>query len=319
MTELTRAELAGLAERFDLGALEGSARIESGTINSNYWIEAGGRRFFVRVNEGKTAADVDYEIALVDAVRAAGVQTPAILATPSGERVVWMRQRPVMVFEWIDGDHRAPISAGDVGQVAAELAALHGATARFERRRPGIYRTSDIARRFESFRDSRDPQLAAVIPLIADELEQLAGRAAERDALDRAVIHQDLFPDNVLFRPPPSRPVLIDFEQAADGARLYDLAVFINAWCMGPALEPDRDRVSAAVAGYGGLASIGAPVEALWVELRAAAVRFAVTRITDVFLAGLSRTGKDFRDYIVRLEAWRQIGAAGVGSLVGGP
>lgn len=304
MTELTDAELAELAAGFGLGRLDGWARIDAGTINSNYWIEAGGRRYFVRVNEGKTAADIDYEIALVAAIRAAGVATPAILETAT------IRDRPVMLFEWIDGVHREPpsITAGDVAAVTAELAALHRATAGFERRRPGIYRTPDIAARFDGFRDTADPQLANAVSAIAAELEFLGARAAARAALPRAVIHQDLFPDNVLFGPP--RPVLIDFEQAADGAALYDLAVVINAWCFDPELRPAR--VVAAVEGFGP----GIDAGALWVELRAAAMRFAVTRITDVYLPGLSREGKDFREFLDRLARWRQIGAAGLDDML---
>lgn len=312
MTELTAAELAELAGTFGLGALEASARIESGTVNSNYWIEAGGRRWFVRVNEGKAAADIDYEVALVDALRAAGVSTPTILATPGGDRAVWRRDRPVMIFEWIDGEHRDPeaIAAGDVERVAAELAAVHRATAGFPLRRPGIYRTADIAARFATFQNSADPELAPAIALIGDELAFLAGRAAGRAQLATAVIHQDLFPDNVLFRA-GKRPVLIDFEQAADGARLYDLAVLVNAWCF-DAGEPDPARIAAAIGGYGGVVD----AEDLWIELRAAAVRFAVTRITDVYLPGLSRAGKDFREYTGRLARWRQIGAGGLAALV---
>jgi homoserine kinase type II len=315
MTELSAAELAELAETFGLGAIEGWARIEAGTVNSNYWIEAGGARVFVRVNEGKSSADINYEIALVDAIRGAGVATAAILATPGGERAVWRHGRPVMLFEWIDGAHREPgsITAADVAEVAGELAALHRATAGFDRRRPGIYRTADIAGRFAGFRGSSDPELAAAIALIGEELAFLEARAARREALERAVIHQDLFPDNVLFRP-GARPALIDFEQAADGAALYDLAVLINAWCFATDELDDR-RLAAAIAAYnsmGGIDRIDEAGEALWIELRAAAVRFAVTRITDVYLPGLSRGGKDFGEYTGRLERWRQIGAAGL-------
>jgi homoserine kinase type II len=310
MTELTEAELAELVETFGLGALDDWARIEAGTINSNYRVDAGAIRAFVRVNEGKTAADIDYEVALVDAIRAAGVRTPAILSTPAGERAVWRLDRPVMLFEWIDGAHRSPgeITATDVGEVAASLSGLHRATESFGLRRDGIYRTPDIARRFAGFSGSSDPELADAIAVIAEELDFLDRHAAVRSALPRAVIHQDLFPDNVLWSDGELPPVLIDFEQAADGARLYDLAVLINSWCFGVDLELETDRLAAAVAGF------GPPVEpeALWIELRAGAVRFAVTRITDVYLAGLDRSQKDFRDYLDRLGLWRQIGIDGL-------
>jgi Ser/Thr protein kinase RdoA (MazF antagonist) len=48
------------------------------------------------------------------------------------------------------------------------------------------------------------------------------------------------------------------------------------------------------------------------VEVRAAAVRFLVTRVTDVYLPGAEAPGKEFSRYLTRLRTWREIGAAGL-------
>jgi hypothetical protein len=39
--------------------------------------------------------------------------------------------------------------------------------------------------------------------------------------------------------------------------------------------------------------------------VRAAATRFTVTRITDVYLARVANPEKDFRAFLARAEAWR--------------
>ena len=51
----------------------------------------------------------------------------------------------------------------------------------------------------------------------------------------------------------------------------------------------------------------------LWAQTRRAAHRFAVTRVTDVYLAGGRDPDKDFRRYVARLEAWRAMGPDGLG------
>jgi hypothetical protein len=39
--------------------------------------------------------------------------------------------------------------------------------------------------------------------------------------------------------------------------------------------------------------------------VRAAAARFTITRITDVYLARVANPDKDFRAFLARVDAWR--------------
>src|SRR6185436_17208411 len=98
---------------------------------------------------------------------------------------------------------------------------------------------------------------------------------------------------------------LIDFEQASWGRFAYDLAVTALAFAYGR----DDFRADVTRALLEAYASVRAPDdderEAFGAELRFAACRFAVTRITDVHLkrdAGAPR-GKDFNRYLSRLGA----------------
>ena len=50
--------------------------------------------------------------------------------------------------------------------------------------------------------------------------------------------------------------------------------------------------------------------DTLYVEARAAALRFTVTRITDAYLRPTGIPGKDFRRFLARLERLRQVGAS---------
>lgn len=311
MTELSETDLAHLTRAFGVGELVAFERIEAGTINANYRIETAAGRWFLRVNEGKTAEDVAYEVELVAALRDRGIPTPAMVATPSGERVVWHAERPVNLFEWAEGGHveEGQIESGHLEELGGALAALHGAGDELgpRYRRTSIYTTERIAERFAGFSTSTDPHVAAAVPTIAAELELLAGERERREALPQTVIHGDLFPDNVLFDR-RGLLALLDFEQASGGAALYDLAVCLNAWCFeeGELRAPLADAL---LRGYRAVRTL-AELEArsLWIECRAAALRFAVTRITDVHMAGLARDGKDFRDYLVRLARWRRLG-----------
>jgi len=315
-TRLDQTDVRCLAEAFELGEVEGWAEIPAGTINSNHRVDAGGRRWFVRVNEGKSEADVRWEAALVDELAARGVATPRPRRAKDGAPLVPRRDRWISVFPWIPGAHReaGEVSPGDAREVGRALARLHLAGAGLADRfaREGIYTTGHIAARHAALlgdvRAAGDPALAPALEAAGEELAWLAGRAARRAEAPRGIIHGDLFRDNVLFDG-DRLAALLDFEQASSGAWIYDLAVCVNAWCFDRDVEPERAR--AMVAGYRAERALAPVEEELFpVELRAAAVRFLVTRITDVHLPGADLPGKDFRRYLARLERWRALGEA---------
>lgn len=324
LTRLDDDDLRALADAFALGAVSAWGEVPAGTINSNYWLEAGGRRWFLRVNEGKSEADVRYEAGLVAELAARGVVTPRPVMAADGQPLVARRERWISLFPWVAGSQRAlgEVSAGDARAVGAALARLHLAGAGLSERfaRDGIYTSDHIAGRIAAVaadpRAAAEPELAAALAAAREEMAWLAARAGERAGAPRGVIHGDLFRDNVLFAGDGEVAALLDFEQASLGAWVYDLAVCLNAWCWVEDVVPELAR--ALLAGYRAVRTL-APVERalLWVELRAAAVRFTVTRITDVHLPGADLPGKDFRRYLARLERWRQIGEPGVRALAG--
>ena len=320
-TELDDAAVAVLAREYGLGSVSRWRRIPVGTINSNYELETAAGHYFLRLNQGKTADDVRYEHGLVAELAARGVSTPCPLPTKHGDSFANFGDKQVSLFPWLEGEHRQgdAITEAVAREVGAALALLHDCGHDLAERfaRSGIYTTADMEVRWRGFRDSADPELADAIAELGAEFEWLAGVASVREEASRGIIHGDLFPDNVLFKLQCDAEIaaLIDFEQASVGSSIYDLAVCINAWCFDGQLRPGLVRAMAA--GYGQRRCLRqADVAALHCELRASALRFAVTRITDIHLAGLERAGKDFREYLVRLSLWQTMGEAELVSLL---
>ncbi len=314
-TELTDGDVRALAAALELGSVRGWRPIDAGTINSNFALETDRGRFFLRINEGKREQDVRYEAELVAALAARGVSTPLPVRAVDGRPYAPFGDRFASAFPWVDGEHRdlGQVAADDTRRVGRELARLHRAGAGLgpEYRRDGIYTTALIAERYRGFRADPDPVLAPAIAAIGDELAWLQSRAAARETGTQGIIHGDLFRDNVLFGAGGvSSPTvtLIDFEQASWGSWAYDLAVTLCAWCYTDDFQPQL--VAGLVAGYAEVAPAPAP-ELLWIEARAAAMRFTVTRITDVYLARTGQEDKDFRRYLARLERLRAAGSNG--------
>ncbi len=307
-TQLGTEELRALSTAFDLGDLTGSRAIAAGTINSNFALETSRGRFFLRVNEGKAEADVAWEARLVGALAAAGVATPPPLAARDGRPYAPVPGHPgkwASAFPWRGGHHLDDVTVPVAHELGAQLARLHvaGLALPTDWRRTSIYDHAHLARRYDGFRANPDLALAPAIAIIGEELLRAASSSERREAT-QGIIHGDLFRDNVLWEGERITAIL-DFEQASGGSLAYDLAVCINDWCWTGAAF-DLALVRALVDGYQSVRSLpDGDRRALPVEVRLAATRFTITRITDVYLANVTNPEKDFRAFLARVDAWR--------------
>jgi homoserine kinase type II len=217
--------------------------------------------------------------------------------------VLW-KDQIVSLFPWVAGRtlERAELTATHGAAAGAALARLHLAGADFPDRRAGRYEPEEIDRRLANVTGLRRSELMPAQAILTAELGTLAGERA--GALPMGVIHGDLFVDNVLFAD-DRLTALLDFEQASWGRLAYDLAVTVLAFGFGQDdFRPDVTR--ALIDAYVAIRP-PAPAEraSFGAELRFAACRFAVTRITDVHLkqgAGAA-PGKRYQRYLARLAS----------------
>lgn len=309
-TALGERDFTELAAAFGLPAITEHEAISAGTINSNFRIVAGGTPYFLRVNEGKSEDDVRYESLLVAWLSRNGVPTPApLFSATSADAYVALGTKWVSVFPWRDGHHRLQPDPDDAWRLGAALAQLHvaGLKAPTAWRRASIYDHAHLVERFISFAQAGDPALAHAISILRDELAHAAAAAPSRRDATHGIIHGDLFRDNVLWGNEGIAAIL-DFEQASGGSLAYDLAVCLNDWCWGDSAGRGFlvDNAARLLAGYQHHRPLlDVDRTALLIEVRAAAARFTITRITDVYLAKVANPEKDFRAFLARVEGWR--------------
>ena len=143
-----------------------------------------------------------------------------------------VHQKPATLFPWVTGARRSRFpTRRRCARSGAALALLHRAgqalpsselaagplSARRARAPPG-----DLRRRSALFRDRARARRRA-------RSRKRSRRAKARGPI--GLIHQDLFPDNLLVDERGELAAMLDLEQATYGPLLYDLAVALNAWC----------------------------------------------------------------------------------------
>ncbi len=274
-TPLARAELEDFIAGFSLGRLVDYQGIDGGSENSNFFVSCEGGEFVLTLVERGDPAALPFLVELLSCLQQAGLAVPYAVADRSGQCLHQLKGRPALLQPRLAGGHVGQPDASHCEAVGAWLAQLHQATRDTALARPderGVGWMQDQARQ----------QLQQQAGPLAEALEELLQQLVHWRRLDpglpRAVLHADLFRDNVLFDGHHLSGV-IDFYNAASGWMLYDVAIAVNDWCLGDdgALVPRRVR--ALLAGYAARRPFTAAEADCWpAMLRLAALRFWLSR-----------------------------------------
>ena len=278
-TRVTVEQLSAWLKRYAIGTLADLQGIAAGIENTNYFVTTSHGRFVLTLFEKLTTEELPFYLNLMAHLARRGIPCPAPIADQSNKYLGILNGKPATLVTCLPG---APVSAPQAPhceRVGAMLADMHlagrGYNGKLENPRgPRWWREAA-------------PKVAAFLnearrELLASELEfQAQHRALD---LPRGPVHADLFRDNVLFEGNRIGGV-IDFYFAGLDALLFDVAVTVNDWCVDPAGEIDGERASALLAAYRGTREFTPSEREAWpVLLRAAALRFWLSRLYDFYL-----------------------------------
>lgn len=305
-TSLSLAEARALATCWGL-AVDGIAAIDAGTLNSSYVLASAGRRFFLRICERAEPREAEAEVRLLARLAADGVPVAAPLMRvdcPESWAARWAG-KPAFVLRWIDGASlRArevqPAHAWRVGVALAKVHRASVAVTDVPATKFGIARLAALVAGIDVA--GRGADLCAAIGRLRRQIDEQTAQPLPI----RGLIHGDLFRENVLWSGPNLAAVL-DFEAACAGNFAFDLMIAALAWCYGTCF--DVPRLRALVDGYRTIRTLDpAEIDELHRAARAAAVRFAVTRLADYELGPEQPPARDFRRMLARLDAIETLG-----------
>lgn len=280
-TEVAFAQAAALLQRLSAGTLHSLTGIASGIENTNYFADSSRGRYVVTVFERLSRSELPFYLGLMQHLARCGLPVPEPLAADSGELVHTLSNKPAAVTPRMPGAPQLAPTPAHAASLAQTLAALHVAGRDYARQQPNP--------RGLLFWEQTVPWLAPLLPaaqrdLLRSELAFQLQLTASADyaALPRGATHGDLFRDNVLFEG-ERLTGLLDFYFASTDTFAFDLAVCLNDWCCAPDGSLLTERARAFVAAYESVRRLD-PLERtlLPASLRAAALRFWITRLADV-------------------------------------
>ncbi|SDU37301.1 homoserine kinase [Halopseudomonas salegens] len=275
-TPVNRSELEDFLTAFDLGRLLDYQGIEGGSENSNFFVATSRGEYVLTLIERGPVQALDFFIQLLAELHESCLPVPYAIENRNGQCLQQLNGRPALLQPRLPGKHLNAPNPSDCQAVGTALAQLHQASSQ-----------SRLERRSDRGLDWLSEQGA----LLAAELEtgelrsQLERTVScinqwrqQPPALPRAIVHADLFRDNVMFDGHHLSGI-IDFYNAHSGITLYDVAIACNDWCVNSQCQLDPARTRALLAGYAALRPFNPAELDAWPEmLRIAALRFWLSR-----------------------------------------
>ncbi|HEY8190903.1 MAG TPA: homoserine kinase [Alphaproteobacteria bacterium] len=304
-TKITDAQMKAFLRDYDLGAFEASEGIQQGVENTNYHVFMERGHFVLTIFEDRTnPADIPFFFSFTDHLSAHGIHCPRAIAARDSNTIRTIEGRPAVLVNFLQGSTPVPedMTPDHCRQIGALSARMHIAAKDFPQSREnsmGLPAWRELARKTADRADGVAPGLT---DLIAQELEYLEVHTPED--LPRAVVHADLFPDNVLFDEDVLSGVL-DFYFSCTDLLVYDLMITANAWCFDADGDFNAPFFDALLEGYEDLRPLLEKERAALSYMgRAAALRIMMTRLHDWVFHDPAHfvKPKDPRDSLARLK-----------------
>jgi homoserine kinase type II len=278
-TTVTEDELSMWLTSYNVGTLIDLRGIAAGIENTNYFVTTTAGRYVLTLFEKLTAAELPFYLNLMAFLADHGIPSARPLASGEGRLLSELNGKPAALVAFLPGRDVTEPAIAHCSAVGTMLARIHLAGKTYPARMDNP--------RGLSWWTEVEPEIA---PFLAAEDAALLQHEIAFQAhhafgdLPRGAIHADLFRDNVLFERSRISGV-IDFYFACTDAWLYDVAIAVNDWCVQPDGRLDDTRAHALLASYESTRPLQANELDAWsVVLRAAALRFWISRLYDMHL-----------------------------------
>ncbi|QIB50375.1 homoserine kinase [Pseudomonas sp. OIL-1] len=274
-TPVSRAQLEQFLQTFDLGKLIEFRGIDGGSENSNFFVTCETGEFVLTLVERGPADELTFFVALLECLHQAALPVPYAIPDRYGQAIGTLNGRPALLQPRLRGNHVQQPEARHCSAVGDMLARLHEVSADC-----GLARKTDRGAEWMKHEAALLRQHASgdTSGLLDEALQALDQFATFRQKLPQAVLHADLFRDNIMFEGDKLTGV-IDFYNAASGSTLYDVAICVNDWCLDDADQLDPVRTDALLKAYAARRPFTTVEAQCWPPmLRIAALRFWLSR-----------------------------------------
>jgi homoserine kinase type II len=283
-TEVSLKEATAFFKTLDLGRLKSLKGCTGGIENTNYFADTDRGHYVLTLFERLSSEQLPFYLHLMKHLAERGIAVPDPAGDKNGDILHQLNGKPAAVVNRLAGNSQLAPEAAHCAAVGEALARMHLAGRDFKRSQPNLRSL-----------DWWNQTVPLILPHLDESQRVLVGSelayqnhihaSSAYNSLPSGPIHADLFRDNVMFEG-EKLTGFFDFYFAGCDRFVYDISVCLNDWCVDLASGTHHSgRAQAFIAAYESQRPLTAQERMLLpAMLRAAALRFWISRVWDFFL-----------------------------------
>jgi homoserine kinase type II len=222
-TRLDVKEIAQVLAQFNIDHISSSSLLSGGSENTNYLIKSESGEYVLSICEQKTPKQARELAELLQHLRESGFTTSKVLLTINEEYAIIWKGKPIIVKEYIQGKIIKDLSPNLSKLLGKELGKLHQVDVPKYVPRQVNYGKEEFAN-VKKYAANSDFEvwLSQVLDYMSPYFKL---------NLPKALIHSDLFWDNVIVAAGENSVAIMDFEEAAYYYRVFDVGMAVIGTC----------------------------------------------------------------------------------------
>ena len=305
-TKLEKNEIEDFIKDYSIGNLISFEGIVKGTENTNYKIITTKNKYILTIFEKRVQTqDLPFFMDLQNELAAHGFDCPLPVKNNKKSIINKLKDKSAVIISFLQGENLTNVMPEHCYELGLKIAQFTNITKNLNLSRPNSVGYKTWVSIYENFKNINNESYQEYFQILSKELIFLKNNWPTN--LPTAIIHADLFIDNILFIKNKISGI-IDFYFSCNDFIAYELALTINAWCFNKDVTFNYKNYNSLMMGFENTSSLNIQEKAsMNVLLRGAAVRILVTRLHDkIFHADDAIVKlKDPKEYLNILK-WHQ-------------
>ena len=279
-TKISKEQIDNLLNDYSIGKLISFEGILEGIENTNYKLITKKHKYILTIFEKRVnPKDLPFFMNLQKNLASQGFDCPLPIENNEGSAINEIAGKHTVIISFLKGDkikNIFPIHCREVGSMIARFTNI---TKSIKHKRDNSMDLETCREIFETCKKSDNNNFINYFKILQEEFIYLKNNWPTN--LPKAVIHADLFKDNIFFIKDKISG-LIDFYFSCEDFIAYELALSVNAWCFDEKKGFQKDNYLSLIEGFKEYSSLTEEEENVFhILLRGAAVRILVTRLHD--------------------------------------
>lgn len=216
-------EIIEICKGYGIETVNSFSVLSGGSENTNYLIAAGNRQFVLTICEQKSTQSAQELACLLEHLAENKFETSKLVRTTENKKLSAFNSKPVMLKCFLEGEILKDLPTHILQVIGAQIGRLH-------KIEPPTYLPKILNYGKEFFNEVSHYAPGSIFELWIKEIEDYIQPYFSKK-LPKSLIHSDIFYSNVIISKDESKARIMDFEEAANYYRIFDVGMTIVGLC----------------------------------------------------------------------------------------